>query len=139
VLGVQREATDKEIKMAYFKLAKMYHPDVEDQDKKSDIDFEKINEAYRTLKETKTRKLYDRTGLSVEEQKQGFPSAESMEEEVYKDLENRRLDFTKLFQQSLRLFKYDMSLPEDLLEQPPVAVNEYEEPLYRKIDFGANI
>jgi DnaJ-class molecular chaperone len=53
---------------AYFRLAKEHHPDVRKKDNE-DKQFEMVNEAYHTLKHPKTRKLYDRTGLSLDDQK----------------------------------------------------------------------
>ncbi len=48
-LGVQKTATDKEIKQAYRKLARKFHPDVNPNDKKSENRFKEINEAYEVL------------------------------------------------------------------------------------------
>ena len=71
ILGVDKTATDQQIKMAYFNLAKTHHPDVKSSENEESINFEMINEAYQTLKTEKSRKLYDRTGLSADDQKQG--------------------------------------------------------------------
>lgn len=59
ILGVSRSATDKEIKSAYRKLARKFHPDV---DPKSTEKFKEINEAYEVLGDSDKRKRYDSLG-----------------------------------------------------------------------------
>jgi curved DNA-binding protein len=61
ILGVDRNATDKDIKNAYRKLARKYHPDVS---KESDAEerFKDVAEAYQTLKDPETRAAYDQLG-----------------------------------------------------------------------------
>ena len=68
ILGVDKSWSEIEIKKAYFKLAKTLHPDVNKEDKAQE-NFEKISEAYNTLKDKKTRAIYDRVGLTADEQK----------------------------------------------------------------------
>ena len=58
VLGIKKNATDKEIKSAYRKLAKKYHPDA----KRAEEKFKELSEAYDILKNPEKRKLYDRFG-----------------------------------------------------------------------------
>ncbi len=60
-LGVSREASEKEIKAAYRKLARKYHPDV-NKDQASDKKFKEINEAYEVLKDPDKRARYDQLG-----------------------------------------------------------------------------
>ena len=55
VLGVSRDASDKEIKTAFRKLAQKYHPDAGGDEQK----FKEISEAYETLSDEKKRKEYD--------------------------------------------------------------------------------
>lgn len=62
VLGVKKNATDKEIKSAYRKLAKKYHPDANPGDKRAEEKFKELSEAYDILKNPEKRKLYDRFG-----------------------------------------------------------------------------
>jgi curved DNA-binding protein len=62
VLGVQRGASDKEIKSAYRKLARQYHPDVNPADAQAEARFKEINEAYEVLGDEKKRRSYDALG-----------------------------------------------------------------------------
>lgn len=62
ILGVSKTATDKEIKSAYRKLARQYHPDVNPGDTKAEAKFQDINEAYETLSDTEKRQQYDQFG-----------------------------------------------------------------------------
>src|SRR3990172_4629185 len=62
VLGVRRGATDKEIKQAYRRLARKYHPDVNPGDKAAEARFKEINEAYEVLSSPDNRKKYDEYG-----------------------------------------------------------------------------
>lgn len=61
-LGVNRNATDKEIKRAYRKLARKYHPDVNPGDKSAEAKFKEISEAYQVLSDPEKRKKYDHLG-----------------------------------------------------------------------------
>lgn len=61
VLGVSRTASEDEIKQAYRKLARKYHPDVSKEPNATER-FKDINEAHEVLKDEKTRKLYDQYG-----------------------------------------------------------------------------
>src|SRR5919205_1087827 len=62
VLGVKRDASEKEIRSAYRKLARKYHPDVNPGDKAAEASFKEINAAYEVLKDPDTRKKYDKYG-----------------------------------------------------------------------------
>jgi hypothetical protein len=63
VLGVNRTATSNEIKSAYRRLARKYHPDV-NSDPAAQSKFAQINEAYHTLIDPERRRTYDRTGAA---------------------------------------------------------------------------
>ena len=63
VLGVSREATADEIKRAYSKLARKYHPDRNQGDKESEERFKEVQEAYDTLSDPEKRKQYDAGGM----------------------------------------------------------------------------
>ena len=64
---MEREADQGEIKKAFLLLARKYHPDV-NKSKDAPKRFSDINEAYETLKDPNTRKTYDSTGMSSNEQ-----------------------------------------------------------------------
>src|SRR5687768_1398851 len=65
-LGVGRKADEKEIKSAYRKLARKYHPDVNPNDKASEAKFKDVSEAYEVLSNPEKRKLYDQFGSNWE-------------------------------------------------------------------------
>ncbi len=59
ILGVKREATPEEIKKAYRKLARKYHPDTNPNDPKAEERFKEISTAYEVLSDSEKRKQYD--------------------------------------------------------------------------------
>jgi curved DNA-binding protein len=59
ILGVDKKATEKEIRQAYRKLARKYHPDVNPGDKAAEDKFKEINEANEVLSDPEKRKKYD--------------------------------------------------------------------------------
>lgn len=67
-LGISPQATDKEIKSSYRKLAKQYHPDVVGDDADYIKRMYEIQEAYKTLGEPDKRKLYDKNRLAQKSQ-----------------------------------------------------------------------
>ena len=62
ILGVQRNASDADIKKAFRKLARQYHPDVAKNKKQAEEKFKEINEAYEVLGDPAKRKKYDELG-----------------------------------------------------------------------------
>lgn len=63
VMGVDKKATQNEIKRAYRKLARKYHPDVSKEDD-AEIKFKEVGEAYEVLKDPEKRAAYDRLGAN---------------------------------------------------------------------------
>jgi molecular chaperone DnaJ len=63
MLGVKKEATSDDIRKAFRKLARRYHPDVNPGDKKSEEKFKEISEANDVLSDEKKRKIYDQVGF----------------------------------------------------------------------------
>lgn len=79
VLGVKKDASETEIKTAFRRLAKKYHPDAHPDDAEAEARFKEANEAYGILGDAEKRKLYDKYGEAAF--KEGFnPSAYAYEE-----------------------------------------------------------
>ncbi len=74
ILGVDRKASEDEIRKAYRKLAKQYHPDYNPNNKQAEERFKDINEAYEVLSDAKKRSTYDRLGSDYSQwQRRGNP------------------------------------------------------------------
>lgn len=65
-LGVQRDASQDDIKRAYHKLARKYHPDLNPDDNQAKEKFQEVQEAYDVLGDAKKRENYDRYGTAFE-------------------------------------------------------------------------
>lgn len=74
VLGIQKDATEADIKKAYRSLAKKYHPDM-NKEAGSDVKFKEVQEAYEVLSDTTKRSSYDRFGHAGMEGANGFGGA----------------------------------------------------------------
>jgi curved DNA-binding protein len=73
ILGVERGASEKEIKQAYRRLARQYHPDV-NKSAGAEERFKEINEAHQVLSDSEKRQKYDQLGASWQSwQRQGAP------------------------------------------------------------------
>src|SRR5258706_7523692 len=66
ILGVEREATLADVKRAYKRLARKYHPDINPGDRMAAAQFRQIAEAYETLSDAQRRQQYDTTGVLTE-------------------------------------------------------------------------
>jgi molecular chaperone DnaJ len=66
LLGVSRKASQKEIRQAYRKLARKYHPDLNPGDKSAEEKFKQVQEAYDVLSDAKKRQMYDQFGFDAE-------------------------------------------------------------------------
>ncbi|MCX7594013.1 MAG: DnaJ domain-containing protein [Fischerella sp.] len=73
VLGVSKNASPDEIKQAFRKLARKYHPDVNPGNKQAEARFKEINEAYEVLSDPDKRQKYDQFGQYWKQVGQGFP------------------------------------------------------------------
>jgi curved DNA-binding protein len=67
ILGVEKNADDKEIKKAYRKLARQFHPDMNPGDASSEKKFKEINEAYEVLSDADKRAKYDQLGPNFQQ------------------------------------------------------------------------
>ncbi|MEM9283731.1 MAG: J domain-containing protein [Verrucomicrobiota bacterium] len=75
ILGVEKSASQDEIKRSFKKLARKYHPDVAKEKAAAEEKFKEINEAYEVLSDPEKRQKYDTLGPGWE-QSQGFPGAD---------------------------------------------------------------
>jgi DnaJ-class molecular chaperone len=75
ILGVNKAADDNEIKAAYRKLAKKYHPDLNPDNKSADNKFKEISAAYDFLKDQEKRGAFDRGEIDAQGQPQWSPGA----------------------------------------------------------------
>src|ERR1700749_3321723 len=63
ILGVKKSASAEEIRKAFRKLARKYHPDVNPGDKKAEEKFKELSKANDVLSDDKKRKIYDQVGF----------------------------------------------------------------------------
>ncbi len=75
LLGVPRKASAKDIRTAFRKLARKYHPDLNPGDKSSEEKFKQLQEAYDVLSDSKKRQMYDQYGFYSDNLPPGGPGA----------------------------------------------------------------
>ena len=71
LLGVPKKASTKDIRTAFRKLARKYHPDLNPGDKSSEEKFKQLQEAYDVLSDAKKRQIYDQYGFYSDNMPQG--------------------------------------------------------------------
>jgi curved DNA-binding protein len=73
ILGISKTANAEEIKQAFRRLARKYHPDVNPGNKQAEASFKEVNEAYEVLSDPDKRKKYDQFGQYWKQAGEGFP------------------------------------------------------------------
>lgn len=86
ILGITKNASTKEIKVAYFKEAKKFHPDVNPNDPMAKAKFQEIAEAYEILSDDKRRRMYDATGYGGSSSS-GHSSSTQHAEEIFNSVQ----------------------------------------------------
>lgn len=104
ILGVPRDASLEDIKKAYRRLAKQYHPDINKDDPQANEKFKEINEAYEVLSDPQKRAQYDRFG-TVSEDFSSFGGQQYASDfagftnfsDIFSDLDSTFSEFVKSF------------------------------------------
>ena len=81
ILGINKDATDADIKSAYRKLAKKFHPDLNPGNKEADAKFKELNSANDLLNDKEKRAAYDRGQIDME----GQPRQQQRQQRTYRD------------------------------------------------------
>lgn len=101
ILGVSKNASAKDIKKAYYQLAKKYHPDTNKGDPDSSRKFQEVSEAYEVLSDDTKRKEYDTWGATSEQMGMGGmgqgQGAKSYSNWQYRSTINAEELFRKIF------------------------------------------
>uniref|UniRef100_A0A7N6FC85 DnaJ homolog subfamily A member 3, mitochondrial n=1 Tax=Anabas testudineus TaxID=64144 RepID=A0A7N6FC85_ANATE len=121
ILGVSRTATQKDIKKAYYQLAKKYHPDTNPDDPEAKEKFAKLAEAYETLSDEVKRKQYDTYGAA------GFdPRRAGAGQQQYYRAGGSNIDPEELFRKIFGEFSGGMGFGDihSMFEQRPEFVME---------------
>jgi curved DNA-binding protein len=93
ILGVAKTATDQEIKTAYRKLARKYHPDLNPDNKAAEIKFKEINEANEVLSNSENRKKYDKYGEDWQHG-EAFEKAQRQQKQRQSQYQSQQQDFS---------------------------------------------
>ena len=106
ILGVSPSATQKEIKLAYYRLAKKHHPDMNPGDAKAKAKFQQISQAYEVLSDENKRSMYDRGDYQTtyENYGDGSYSADAHSEEVFNSVQR---DF-EVIQEAFAMYLQDL-------------------------------
>ena len=97
ILGVERNASEEEIKKAYRKLAVKFHPDKNPGDKSAEEGFKELGEAYEVLSEPQKRAAYDQYGHAAFDKRAGFGRGFHDPFEVFREVFGGGSIFDELF------------------------------------------
>jgi curved DNA-binding protein len=97
ILGVDRSATQAEIKRAYRRLAREFHPDVKPGDTMAETRFKEINEAYEVLGDPQKRAKYDRLGASWQQWQRAGQSPGSFDWSSFTSPGGAGVNFSDIF------------------------------------------
>ncbi len=149
ILGISRDADEKQIKSAYRKLARKYHPDVNPNNKEAEDKFKQVTEAYECLKDADKRKMYDSYGDRWQDahayQAQGgdmggsrfdFGDAGSIFEDLFGGFQNTD-GFGDVFQQQGRRRSRNDSPPQDINISIEVTLEEIASGTKKTIEYTA--
>src|SRR6202022_1690758 len=93
LLGVARKASAKDIRSAFRKLARKYHPDLNPGDKSAEEKFKQLQEAYDVLSDAKKRQMYDQHGFYSDNYQPGGPPPGSDPEDARVNFDFGGFDF----------------------------------------------
>uniref|UniRef100_A0A803NAT2 Uncharacterized protein n=1 Tax=Chenopodium quinoa TaxID=63459 RepID=A0A803NAT2_CHEQI len=101
ILGVSKNATQSEIKKAFYALAKKYHPDMNKDDPNADKKFQEINKAHEVLKDEQERAAYDQMGHDafVQSKETGGSGSYGSSDFHFKDFNFNPFNFSDIFTQ----------------------------------------
>lgn len=123
ILGVTKTASEKEIKNAYRKLARKFHPDLNPDNKEAESKFKEINEANEVLNNPENRKKYDKYGQSWKQSEENEKYQKQRDSERQDDFSNQ--DYSDFF--------------ESMFGDARATHNQGQNPQFRGQDFNAQL
>ncbi len=146
ILDIHQGASDKEIKSAYRKLARKYHPDVNPGNHQAEQKFKEITEAYECLKDPEKKKLYDQYGSNWQQAEQfknqqggaGFQGHFNQNEDLFENIFSGFTgDFSHFFDNSDLKHKTNITPPKDIIKNVDVSLEEINTGCLKTITYTA--
>jgi DnaJ-class molecular chaperone len=134
VLGISRKADEKEIKAAYRKLARRYHPDVNPGSAEAEAKFKEVSEAYSVLNDPEKRRQYDRFGSGWQDVQPGSSGRSSAQDYDFGPGQGGGVGFGDFFESIFGGAGVDMSGYR--METPPKDVEHVVELTLNEVDQG---